>query len=101
MITSFTSFASTPRSARPRSGGRIILRARRGRRCAARITARAHEGGIDGESAGLRAGEPDEIVEIARALVRVAADEVLARLAVREAFVPDRGNILGVGEGQI
>src|SRR6266853_4790829 len=55
------------------------------------------EARIDDESAGLRAREPNEIVEIARALVRVAADEVLARLAVREACVPDREDFVGVG----
>src|SRR5258706_7473117 len=55
------------------------------------------EAGVDDESAGRRAGEPDEIIEIARALVRVAADEVLARLAVREACVPDREDFVDVG----
>jgi len=53
------------------------------------------ESGVDDESAGLRARKPDEIVEIARALVRVAADEVLARLAVREARVLDREDFVG------
>jgi hypothetical protein len=57
------------------------------------------ESGIDDESAGLRARKPDEIVEIARALVRVAADEVLARLAVREARVLDREDFVGFDSG--
>ena len=57
------------------------------------------EAGVDDERAGLRAREPDEIVEIARALVRVPADEVLARLAAGEARVPDREDFVGVGNG--
>ncbi len=54
------------------------------------------EAGVDDKSAGLRAREPDEVVEIARALVRVSADEVLARLAGGEARVPDREDFVSI-----
>jgi len=92
MITSITFLASTPRSLRPRSGGWSILRPRRAPTLASNPVSMTNVRAFE-------RAKPDEIVEIARALVRVAADEVLARLAVREARVLDREDFVGFDSG--
>src|SRR5262249_23956511 len=63
---------------------------RRDRRAAAARADRGVEAGVDDEGPRARAREPHEVVEVAARLVRVAADEVLARVAAREGRVPDR-----------